>query len=448
MFKKLIRNPFFIFLPFLAYYVYAVIQNKWPTLYGDELRYVQFAKNLLHGFYSPPAPHINLWNGPGYPILLMPLIALHIPMLYITMMNALYLYLAIVLLYKTLSIIANRKIALILSLLMAIYPNAVSMLPILYTEAITTLLISALAYAVTLYIYKGDKKYGIIAGLTLGFLVLTKIIFGYVILVCLAIFLAALFFKSNVFLYKKAVRILFIALAVAIPYLVYTWHITGKLIYWGNSGGMSLYWMSTPYPQEYGDWKVPYLTNNQYPTLFKASPQVVRELKKNHSAQINYILKHNEIEQDELFKLFAIENIKAHPVKFINNYIFNWSRMLFNFPYSYSYQDANVVRNILIGSSILWASVAGIILTLANWQRITFAVKFILMITAVYLLISGALSAYPRQLDVAMPLLFFWLGYLAANIKKPGLKFTTSDELDHIELTELEGMGVLLNGGK
>src|SRR5277367_3000315 len=90
MIKKFTRSPWFIFSPFLFYYVYYIIKNKWPSLYGDEIRYVDFAHNLIHGFYSPHAPHINLCSGPGYPIILVPLIALHIPVIYITLMNALY----------------------------------------------------------------------------------------------------------------------------------------------------------------------------------------------------------------------------------------------------------------------------------------------------------------------------------------------------------------------
>ena len=35
--------------------------------------------------------------------------------------------------------------------------------------------------------------------------------------------------------------------------------------------------------------------------------------------------------------------------------------MLFNFPYSYSYQDGAIVGNILRGSLILWTSVLALI---------------------------------------------------------------------------------------
>jgi hypothetical protein len=422
MIKKLLRNPFVIFLPFLGYYLYLIHKNKWPSLYGDEVRYVNFAKNLLHGFYSPPAPHIDLWNGPGYPILLMPFIARHIPDMYTTMMNGLFLYLTVVLLYKAINMVANYKVATICCLLLAIYPNATAMLPILYTEAFTGLLVSLFIWLITLQYIKGGKKYGIMAGLVLGFLILTKIIFGYVVMLCLGLCLVILLFKKSKAIYLRSVYILLIAFAVSIPYLVYTWHITGKVFYWGNSGGMSLYWMSTPYDNEYGDWKVPDLSNHQYPTSYK-SAEVVTILKKDHQKEVAAILKHNEIEQDALFKQAAINNIKAKPFKFITNYLNNVSRMLFNFPYSYSYQDAAIVRNILIGSTILWASVFGLVITLLNWRNIIFPVKMVMLVAAIYLLLTGALSAYPRQLDIVVPVLLFWIGYLVGKLKKPEMKF-------------------------
>jgi hypothetical protein len=440
MIKKFTRNPWLLFSPFLLYYGYLIVINKWPTLYGDEIRYVDFAKNLLHGFYSPPAPHINLWNGPGYPILLMPFVALHIPDLYTTLMNAVYLYLTVVFLYQSISLFADKKIATVLCLLLAIYPNALSVLPILYTEAFTGLLVSSFIYSISLFYIRGNTKYSVIAGLVLGYLILTKIIFGYVIVVCLVACLLLLLIKKNKNSYLKSTRILLLAFAVSIPYLIYTWHVTGKVFYWGDSGGMSLYWMSTPFDHEYGDWKLPDLTNHQYPISFK-SAEVVAILKKNHSKDLSHILKYNEFYQDVLFKQIAISNIESHPVKFACNYYYNISRMLFNFPYSYSYQDGAIVKNILIGSLILWASVIGIVLTIINRRSIVFPVWFALSVTGVYLLLSGALSSYPRQLDVMMPVILFWIGYLAGNLKKINLKFfaaVKTEDIDLIALAETE----------
>jgi 4-amino-4-deoxy-L-arabinose transferase-like glycosyltransferase len=422
MFKKLLRNPWFIFLPFLFFYAYVTVINKWPTLYGDEIRYADFAWALLHGHYSPPSPHINLWNGPGYPLVIAPFMALHVHALYITLLNAVFEYLAVVFLFKALKIITNRKIALTFSILLAVYPDNFAILPILYTEAFTGFLVSAFIYSLTLCYTLKSVRHGLLAGFILGCLTLTKVIFGYVLIIGLVIYLVLLLVKKNKGYYFRPVYILLTALVVTLPWLTYTYHITGRVFYWGDAGGMSLYWMSSPYEHEYGDWKLPELSNHQYPISFK-SAEGVALLKKNHSKEMAFILKHNELQQDDLFKQAALRNIRQHPLKFAENYYYNCSRMLFNFPYSYSYQDGAVVGNILRGSLILWMSVIALFSTFLNWRCITWPVKFALFITGVYLLLSGALSAYPRQLDVVVPVLLFWIGYLAANTPRATLKF-------------------------
>jgi|SRR6185503_9185198 len=441
MAKKLLRNPYIFFLPFFFLYVYVIVINKWPTLYGDEIRYADFAWGILHGYYSPPPPHINLWNGPGYPLLIAPFMAMHIHALYITLLNAVFQYLSVVFLYKALKTITSNKTALIFSLLLAVYPNNLSILPILYTEAFTGFLVSSFIFSATLCYQRKNMWYGLLAGFILGYLVLTKVIFGYVLFIALAVCLVLLLFKKEKAYYLRPFYILLTALALTLPWLAYTYHITGKAFYWGDSGGMSLYWMSSPYDNEYGDWKLPELTNHQYPISFKSAETDVI-LKKNHSKEMAFILKHDELQQDELFKQAAFRNIRQHPFKFAQNYYYNCSRMLFNFPYSYSYQDSAVIGNILRGSLILWASVLGLISTLLNWRRILWPVKFALAVTGLYLLLSGALSAYPRQLDVVVPVLLFWLGFLFANMQKLNFKFSRQESSADIELATLTENGV------
>src|SRR5690348_11128528 len=72
--QKIYSKPFLAFLPFLLLYAALILFLNNDALFGDEGRYLQFAHNLLHGFYSPPPPDINLWNGPGFPVYLMPFV--------------------------------------------------------------------------------------------------------------------------------------------------------------------------------------------------------------------------------------------------------------------------------------------------------------------------------------------------------------------------------------
>src|SRR3982751_4510520 len=80
MTTKAKQNPYLIFAPFLVFYLLICAFFHKDKLQGDEGRYLEFAHNLLHGYYSPPSPRQSLWSGPGYPILLMPFVGLGLPL--------------------------------------------------------------------------------------------------------------------------------------------------------------------------------------------------------------------------------------------------------------------------------------------------------------------------------------------------------------------------------
>ena len=99
--KYFSQSSFLLFLPFLVLFLLLVFKMHNDTMHGDEGRYVQFAENLCHGFYSPPPPDINLWNGPAYPLFLMPFVLLKLPLICITLANAFMQYLSIVFLFSS-----------------------------------------------------------------------------------------------------------------------------------------------------------------------------------------------------------------------------------------------------------------------------------------------------------------------------------------------------------
>jgi hypothetical protein len=237
---KLTRNPYLIFLPFLLIFIIFILAFQANALEGDEGRYLSFAQNLLHVFYSPPAPDINLWNGPGYPIILMPFVALHLPLICITLLNGVFYYLSIVLLFKALRQIASFRIALIFSVFWACYLNSYQDMVLIYTEIFYSFLISLLIFLLVGVFNSNDakkaKKNIFFSGFIIGYLVLTKIIFGYVLLIMLAGIGLLWLINRNVYNYRKGLIIMLIALATTAPYLIYTYQLTGKIFYWGNSG--------------------------------------------------------------------------------------------------------------------------------------------------------------------------------------------------------------------
>ena len=111
------KNPFILFLPVLILYVVLILffANKETT--GDEGRYLMYAQNLTKGFYSPPPPAIDLGNGPGYPLILAPFVALHLPFFFMQLVNAISYYLSIVLLFKSLQQIVPFRLSVVFSLI-------------------------------------------------------------------------------------------------------------------------------------------------------------------------------------------------------------------------------------------------------------------------------------------------------------------------------------------
>jgi 4-amino-4-deoxy-L-arabinose transferase-like glycosyltransferase len=422
MLNKLYKNCFALYLPLFVFYAFYIIKYRYPALWGDEPRYLGFAANLLHGFYSPPAPDINLWNGPGYPMMLMPFVALHTSMVCISLLNAAFMYLAVVFLHKALAFFVKPRFALLFGLLLGLNFTLWHHLTAIYTEAFTIFLMAAFVYTLVFNYQSRKKSCLVISGIIFGFLTLTKVIFGYVLLVCLLVCVLILAFKRVRKHAREAVLILIMAFVVTAPYLLYTYHITHKIFYWGNAGGMSLYWMSTPYDNEYGDWKEENLKNSTFPLQFRTA-EGDSLLRLNHIKDITEVKKYHDVARDSAYKALAVKNIEAKPKKFAWNYLYNCSRMLFDFPYSYYYHASQGIGNILWGSFYLWAMIVGVVISAANYRRLIYPLKFMLLLVTVYLILSGTLSAYPRQFDVVEPVILFWLAYLAGNLLPLSVNF-------------------------
>jgi len=88
-------SPFLLFFPFLLLYIVIILIFRDSALSDDEIRYQIYAKNLTHGYYAPPPPNDVIINGPGYPIILMPFVALNAPVMLVVLANALFYYLSI-----------------------------------------------------------------------------------------------------------------------------------------------------------------------------------------------------------------------------------------------------------------------------------------------------------------------------------------------------------------
>jgi len=399
-------NQYILFSPLLILYFLIVILFNSTTLTDDEPMYLSFAQNLLHGYYSPSYPNINLWVGHGYPFFLALLLLLKIPLVVIKLFNAIFLYFSIILIYKTICIYVKGKNAILFSLLLGLYPPFYIELPKIMTEPISYFLISAISFlACSIFTYPKVRTFKILLlSILMCYLALTKVIFGYVFLAAFILFgIAGIIYKM-----KKiyiSFFIFFLALVFSTPYLIYTYSLTHKVFYWSNAGGDQLYWISNLNEKEFGDW---------HWFSFKGEQHSNPELIKNHIAFRDYLDNYNSIERDELLKKKAIDNIKSNPGKFFKNWLSGIGRMLYGTPFSYKTQRLEHFYIILPNTFIVVFLILFLIPTirLIFLRKIPYGIFFLLTIITIYFLSSSFMAGYWRQFNPIVPVICLWFAYI------------------------------------
>lgn len=420
--KKISANPWIHFLPFLAIYLLIAGITHQNEMQGDEGRYYMFAQNLAAGFYSPKAA-LNLWNGPGYPLILVPFVWMHSPLIIPVLFNAFFQYVSLVFLFKSLQLLVGRSYAWIFSLGWAFYYVAYKELGWLYTEPLSSCLLSLFLYFFIQFILSGYAfKYLLPAGFFLGYLALTKVIFGYVILALLVLlFVGYLLFKEQSFLHSG--KLVLIALLINIPYLCYTYQQTGKLLYWANSGGMSLYWASTPVEGEWGDWNDDHFT--AYCGYDTTQPCNAALFAAHHQADYDSIFQFQGVARDDAFKNKALQNIRQHPGKYLKNCIANAGRLFFGLPFSYQYPRLATLARIPAGALVFFLCIFSILSSLFYRGPHQTILQFFTIFLILFLGATLVVATYQRMLTVMVPLIFllaamqlvFWMQRLSGASK-------------------------------
>jgi hypothetical protein len=361
-----------------------------------------FAKNLTNGFFSPPYPEINLWNGPGYPLLIAPFIYFKSPLLLLRLLNGFLLYLSLIISFKTLSFYSSKKRAFFFTIILGLYYPIFTDLPIIWTECLTWFFISLVSNLfLKNYLQKNiEWMFIVLSGLSIACLAMTKVIFGYVIIFMFFFSLFLCLIPKYKLFAKKSVLIFFISFFFCLPWLFYTFKLTNKLFYWTNSAGMSLYTMSTPFEGELGDW-------NRLEKL-RVNP--------NHSAFIDSISNLDGLEEDKAYKKKALINIKNHPNKYIENWFANIGRLFFSYPFSEKKQSLDTYFTFIPNMFIIVIIVFAIIGSFINYKKFPEGLFFIFMFIFIYLSGSSLVSAYRRMFYVTMPFWFVFISYFFTNI--------------------------------
>jgi hypothetical protein len=405
--KELIKsyselNIYLKLIPFLLLYLTICIVFAPHENFGDESRYLYFANNLLRGFYSPPYPEINLWNGPGYPLFLAPFIFLKFPLIALRLLNGLLLYFSLVISYNTFRIYSSKRSAFLFTLLLGLYFPIFEMLPLVLTETLTWFLISLVCFLFIKSYKQKDISWKLIflTAISIAFLAMTKVIFGYVIL--LMLFISVFMFLIPVFrsAAKKSILIFLFSFIFCLPWLIYTYSLTNKLFYWADSGSMSMYTMSTPFANEIGDWK----SSDE----LKQNP--------NHKAFVDSIEEFNSLQRDEAYKAAAIENIKNHPKKYLSNWVANAGRLLFSYPHSNSRQTLRTYWTIIPNMFVIVIIVLTFPMSILHYKKFPEGFILLFLFILIYLFGSTLVSAFRRMFYVTMPFWVFFISYVFNNI--------------------------------
>jgi hypothetical protein len=249
------------------------------------------------------------------------------------------------------------------------------------------------------------------AAFYLAYFMLTKVFFAYVaaiVLLCVGLF----YVFKKVSSAKKTVGVYSLAFLFCLPYLIYTFSLTGKIFYWSTYGGSSLYWMSSPYSEEKGDW----LGNKLNQLEEHAKKYGSKELIQNHGQLFESLKELDNVKANEKLKEKAIRNIINHPVKFTKNWFANVGRLIWDFPYSYTQQKLSTFFYLFPNMFIVVFALLCLFPTLYCNEKISGSILYLLFFALVSFLASTVLSAYPRQLIPIVPFIVLWIFYVLTRL--------------------------------
>jgi len=399
-------------LPLIIVHVLIVVMYSQgqPGLVQGENRYVTDAEKIIEPpermMQREPVP----WNGPGYPLFLVPFVFLNAPTVVLRLANVALMLLGSLYLIRSLRYFVKEKWAYVAVYLIGLYPVLLKYLPRILTEPLCVFLACGLVFHLIHMNRSPDRRnlHLVLAGLYFGYLALTKVLFGYVVAAAIVLYLAA----SFVYRRRWALRTLAvgcIAMAVCLPYLYSNYTLTGRVFYWAQSGGLSLYWMSSPLGEEYGDW----LTGTK-PWLggyWKAEK---------HHEFLESLQETPSVERDQTLRKEAVRNMLDHPGKFAKNWVANITRLFLHYPFSYKQHAMEDLRTILPGSVLLVLCILCMIPTVVNWRSIPAGIQQTFIVGLLYLGGNSLLSAYDRMLLPIFPMIAVWLTYIIAKTVRPG----------------------------
>jgi 4-amino-4-deoxy-L-arabinose transferase-like glycosyltransferase len=310
------------FLPLLAIYVALALISPGFAPEGDEAVYLRYAERITHGHYSDPAisDADYLWYGPGLPLLLAPEQAVDVPVEAIRLLGAAFLFGAVLLFEVLLRRVLRRRQALLGAYALGLYVPAWILLPHIYTEPLALLcLVVGMLFTSRALGPEGRRLDVVAAGAAFGWLALTKVAFGWIVTALLVGFGAAWLVqraRGRPSGTGRIAAIFCVALVVCIPWLAFTWSKTDRVFYWSNSGGLSLYWIASPYEGDLGAWTaIEDTTRPAHVRFFRSIERL------------------DPVDHDIALQRRARQWIEDDPANYVHNVLINTGRILFGAPY-------------------------------------------------------------------------------------------------------------------
>jgi len=386
-------SRFWVFLSALAVFYFAIaLIRAQDVSSGDEGGYLAIAEDLAKG----QLPYVGLW-GPGYPCVLAVFAKLGLPLIWAKLANVCFLLGTIIYLRASMRLYLPDEWSATIALVMGLYPPFLFYLQMTVSEKFAVFLVSAAAYHY-LAMMRGNSNrafHQIIASFALAWLLLTKVFFGYVTATCLALALVVAAARRR--RPGRTAAVLAVSLLLCVPYLAHNWRLTGKPFYWAASGGMTLYWMSTPFPGETGE------------VFHSREVNANDDLRRNHGDLFHTLERANDVERDDAFRRAALQNITEKPLKYISNMVANVSRMLFDYPHDYKYQSLKALKVMLPNGILLgWFVASLIVVCRARLTAVSEELWCILVFAGVAFGGTSMVSAVNRYFTVIVPILCIW----------------------------------------
>ncbi len=396
------RTQWIIFLLTLALHASAALEytHRYPDEpRNDESRYFAYAQNIVLGSYVP-ADNPDFVNGPGYPAVLVPFVAWHIPVLWARLLNSLFVALAAVLLYRIVRRMASRGWAIVAAAWVALHIDVLVNAREAVTEAPALLLIVAVAGSLCSALRTSGRRGWwacVGCGVLLAALAMTRVIFGHVIATMVLGSLIMLpFWRRGRQSLVKTLCVSVVAFALCLPYLAYTKETTGKNYCWSTNSGELLFWLTRTHPGHNGCW---------YSYTVAMTDPVLAPLYRAYFSRVTQL---PALEREHDFSEEAVKGLKTAPrSRLAYNWMCNVSRLLFAFPTALTEEGLTFVAAAVFNVPfVLMVGLAGV-LALKHRNRIPPEVLILFAIALIYTGGSTLATARSRYFVVITPM--FWV---------------------------------------